>query len=192
MEISNFGIPGVSTGILQPKLKNRFVVSFKTEDGKTFKWLSQQVISLTNIGVDKCNQFDLKFEDDVQNNALEEVIALKNSGKFETQLFVLDGNETVLQSMTFTNCSINHIKFSDYDYAGPQSLPVLDFSLPNKVGNAVELLKEQYPEAYALFLAFSGARATLRTEPAPASVQHVLNIFFSDVIISLHNKENKI
>ena len=162
--INNIGIPGVGNGILQPKQKHRWRVTFPNIGvGIDSQPLSLQAITVTRpvVNFDEI-QLDryvsrawiaskytfepvtITFEDDVTGGAATILQAqiqsqqfltgaegpfLAASGegslyKFNTQIEMLDGNETVIERWILEGCWLQNIDYTDLDYAASEVVTI--------------------------------------------------------------------
>lgn len=174
----------VGTGILHPKIKNRFQVQINARDTEGLDCLTQQIVAVKKIIEDRnvffgieSGSFQLLIEDDVSGLASRAIHKLRTLD-FSVQINILDGAGTVIESTRFGGCRVQKVRYSDLDYSAPESGKFINVDIPNKVGNAVECLKENHPEAYAIFLALSGTNISLSTKGSSAAVHHTLEISF--------------
>ena len=185
-------IPGVGIGIQHPKLKNRFAVKIKCGKADNLDCLTQQIVAVKKIIEDRnvffgieSGTFRLIVEDDVQGLASRAIHSLRLQD-FSVEVMILDGTENVIETTTFGGCRVQQVRYSDLDYAAPSSGKFINVDIPNKVGNAVELLKENHPEAYAIFLALSGTNISMHTRGESAAVHHELVISFDKLSKEFH------
>jgi hypothetical protein len=141
--VSEISIPGVGTGILYPKISNRFLVEFFDQDGgQCGEWLTQQVISiatLTKNFTGSLKKFGLVsvrelsttilVEDDVTNHAAREIAELAgmNEDGFEIHVTQIDGDEKKLNTTILKDCVISGymIDALDYGFIAPVSTACL-------------------------------------------------------------------
>lgn len=174
----------VSTGILNPKIKNRFQVKISTKDEDSLECLTHQIVSVKNIVADRnaffgleSGSFQIAIEDDVTCLASKAIHKLRTLD-FSVQIDMLDGDERVIETTKFGGCRVQTVWYSDLDYAAPENEKFVNVQIPNKVGNAIEYLKENHPEAAAIFLALAGTNISMVKPGASTIVQHTLNISF--------------
>ena len=141
--VSDSGVPGVGTGILHPKHRNRFRVLFlKTgteyrallnklqEDSliEELRELSLQVVAadtgseeLTTSGLThRTNRLIITLEDDITNRAVDAIRTwqqLQSEGRtFDVWVDCMDGNDRVIDRYVFIQCSMEALQHSRWHY----------------------------------------------------------------------------
>ncbi len=175
----------LATGILNPKLKNRFAVHIQSSKADSLECLTDQIVAVKKIveernvffGIES-GSFQLIVEDDVTGKASRAINDLRTLD-FAVRIDILDGMGSTTESINFGGCRVQKVRYSDLDYSAPKGGRFINVDIPSKVGNAVEHLKENHPEAYAIFLALSGTNISLSTKSKSAVVHHTLEISFN-------------
>ena len=163
--LSQVGIPGVGFGILHPMMKYRFMATFKNPNGERLEYadtLSRQFLRASNYTQTKDGsggEMHIVIEADITCTASAAIQKLLQEESFIMELIMLDGNETIVETTTFTGCEALRVVHSDVDYAGGPSRPAVRFRLvnPTEVGSAIEAMKED-PAAWALYTAMKSIR----------------------------------
>lgn len=133
--ISEFGIPGVGTGIIRPKLLHQFrVVFYKpstdfTEVDEALMLLAEQIVKAdcrqpiefqsNPFGLIMANKpLKLTFNDDIVNNAVNAILeAVNNDKRFDVAVEQLDGDVTVVSRTCYHDAYFVSLKEdSAYDY----------------------------------------------------------------------------
>jgi len=144
-------IPGFNKGILAPKQPYRFRVVFDATPEADIHALSQQIISINPperiFGVELYGQIInsnlyFEYEDDILSKAASAVNDLGTFQlKFNMAIELLDGNEKVIERITFKECKvISHTHVNNLDYAAsvyPKETKV-KFNTKTLVGNLIE------------------------------------------------------
>lgn len=187
------------SGVLQPKLNNRFRVLFSKDGEQIMQGVSLQVIMFTppaqylDQGSDLVHYgivpeeggkvLSFVIEDDMIGRAGSEIQAQKDP--FDISLEVLDGNETVVETIKYTGCKFKlwqHVY--PYDYAGGSNArhTRVQISPPAIVGNAVEEIPggESLMKVIKAFFENLSINITTPQEGAPGSMQRRVEVSFSD------------
>lgn len=163
-KVSEQGIPGVGTGILQPKITNRFRVVFNKA---ALLPVSMQIIKiyppevdfgLASAGLISNKQIYFEYQDDVLSGASKALHKFGEKGlPFNLTIEILNGNDVVLEKMCFTSCTVNqitHVNPLDYSCGGDSTMHVrvnpkgLVGNLPESVPGGPELLELLYKFFY--------------------------------------------
>lgn len=113
-KLSNFGLPGIGTGILHPKLQNCFRVTFNGESNEV---LSHQVVATGADG----DYFVMHFDDDVTNQVIKKLTTLNGQGvKFKIES--LDKHETVLATWLYEATLVVFTPSFDYANSGTHKI----------------------------------------------------------------------
>lgn len=190
-EFSDIGVPGISEGILMPKLKNQFQVRVKAEDGETLHGLSKQVVAVTKLtenpptfglGVGQQGSFILIVEDDVTSSAVQDLDKIKISN-FVTCIDVFDGGNNVIETIEMSGCSVTSIRYGDFDYCPQTKVPIFKIDVPSAMRGPNYC--EEYPEFYALFRAMasslSGTSLTFGKEAVIEPMRHSVVVSFEEM-----------
>lgn len=184
----------IGHGILMPKLSHRFRVTFRDSGGggeaiQNSEYLTMQVMSISGIEEifgksDTGGQFVLKIEDDLTNRAMSVVRSLaEKQSKFTTVVSMLDGDDGVVSTEHYYDCTISQILHSDRTYArNTNGYKAVQLSVPNWMGDFVDALVED-PKTKALVSLLNGSNLTLveATGEQSASVQKTLVIKYNHV-----------
>jgi hypothetical protein len=145
-------IPGFNTGILVPKMPNRFRVIFtNSKSDADLNVLSQQIISINppekifgkeHYGQIMGGNLYFEYEDDILSKAASAVNELGTFQlKFNMAIELLDGNGKVIEQITFKECKVfSHAHVNNLDYAAsasPKETKV-KFNTKTLVGNLIE------------------------------------------------------
>jgi hypothetical protein len=111
----------LGSGILMPKLSNRFRVIFKdTNDQQIAESLTQQVLSINNLLLDVFsadNTFSITVEDDITGLAMDNVWNfIDNSETFIVELHSLDGNDNIIEIIKFLSVQVYEVNFANLNY----------------------------------------------------------------------------
>lgn len=195
--LSQVGIPGIGFGLLHPKSKIRFLVSFFDTKGEVLPYssdLSRQLTrigsfvqtKMSNYGIVHTEFSDFELEDDLTNTALSALQRLWAEEKFEIEISYMDGNETVVSKARLKECSLSRIDYSDLDYAGGNDQRELEYEIinPRLEGRDIELIKSDLTAA-AIYTALKSIK--LRRVPTGGNYSVRTNVQFSyeDVEIKL-------
>jgi len=140
--IKHFGIPGFGSGILQPKLSRNFRVRFLDTDGNPLPYsehLSKQVTTTDPIPVwtlrSRTSQwgtlvgqeeFTIVFEDDVQDLVASSLLKLQQELTFTVAIDYLDGNDTVIRTISLTTANVEKLLFDSLSYASKSAVSTFD------------------------------------------------------------------
>jgi hypothetical protein len=158
-------IPGIFTGILHPKMKNRFSVGFFSMDDEELELsqvLAAQVINIGSFDLSDnrfgfvLNNLNVKFEDDVTNGvgkALKELYRqnVEDRCNFNLKLNVLNGNHEVLETYVFKKCSISNIKTSGFSYGSGNKGQTSYIGLSNnspEINRSIDALSDEVQAIY--------------------------------------------
>lgn len=133
--MSNLGAPAGHTGILQPKVKWKFLVT--TDIAGSLENFTRQISSidrpkLTMEKVDdvwKCTWLPITvvLRDDVLNIASAFVTQIlndqQNDKKFRLDIAALDGSgQNVIETWSLIDCVISKVSYDEYHYAASDSM----------------------------------------------------------------------
>jgi hypothetical protein len=147
------------TGILQPKLSNRFRVVFSDS---RLSPVSLQVNSIYPPEKNYCNgpengELYFEYDDDVLSGAASAINEVGNAGdKFDLSIQILDGNDYILEEMKFKDCRItstSHVNALDYRGSRNHNLTQVAFDPKSIIGNLPESIPGG-PEMIALLYKF--------------------------------------
>jgi hypothetical protein len=142
-KLSSIGLPGLSTGILQPKLCNRFAVVFMAAFNETppaaeelLRTLGTQLVKvklpphlLTAVRarpvaplqdfshVTTTGSVSFEFEDDVGGQLSAALAMIFAAAKVNALVMKLDGNDGVLEAMFLERLNFERVEETELDYA---------------------------------------------------------------------------
>lgn len=190
--LSNFGIPGVGSGILHPILKNRFRIAFHDDNGVKLPYsdeLAMQAVKVSSFlqgnnsfGLTSSDTVVVTLQDDVTCRAARAVQELFNipSGNFKFIVEYLDGNEGLIRTATFSFCRLATVEHGELDYAGGSSRERLRLNIPHREGSLIDALKEN-PAALAIMTLLNGASMSVTDPESNATVETTLSISYETV-----------
>lgn len=200
--ISQFGIPGVSTGILQPNLRHRFRVTFHDRHGDPLSVSDQLAAQVIEVGAynlkDPLAKFGmigggqattLVFQDDIANNAAHSIIQLSNRDNFTVRIDYLDGANTVIRTVSLTDVQIAEVQFDKLSYAGtpPQSVSDASYHFTPNLNHRDDQVSPLVSELSALV---DGIRVVTETgDPALSSALRIFTtLTYANATITFPNK----
>jgi hypothetical protein len=126
--LSQFKIPGVGVGIVQPKLSYRWnVLFYDADDQQIVPALSFQVARIEPIvqnrdrrRVGVSAQVVMWFDDDILNgvqDAIDLLFELPFTKKIRIDICFINGDETISSIHQLSGCSLNELEHTALDYA---------------------------------------------------------------------------
>lgn len=186
-QLSDMGIPGVASGILSPKLVNRFRVLFEAL-GSDFTILSQQVVRVDGLiqSRDGTGFINIVIEDDISGHTLFALQQLWETGAFKIRIEHLDGNACLTNAIELRDCGVVKIRHGALDYAGGSRSPRLVLNTKQWMGPGIDELRDSSPAAAALLTLLNGATISMEDPElnAPATVQHTVVIKYGSITVS--------
>ena len=185
-------IPNVTTGILHPKLNNRFRVLFDTSnenDTEKLLALTNQVLQVYPFDVPIANKFGIVetntlviiLEDDVTNKVSTGLQLIRQYDTIDIHLELLDGNNVVLEKYIFSKCQIGGILVHGFDYAGStSSTNRRSISVENKSPDFNKLVNLLSDEAQALYHILRGLHISIDNYNGLATVQKQLTVSYTE------------